>query len=90
MRLITIIILGICSLGHAADPPNYCHDKETNDYWDALAIEYVDRMDVTNLVKLRKQLCRQIDTGEISVYDATKIFERERASVVEGLEKGKF
>ena len=68
----------------------YCHDKETNAYWDALAIEYVDRMDVTNLVKLRKQLCRQIDTGEISVYDATKIFERERASVVEGLEKGKF
>ncbi len=69
---------------------NYCHDEETNTYWDNLAIHYVDRMDVTNLVKLRKQLCRQIDTGEISVEDATEIFERERSRVVEGLERGKF
>ena len=47
-------------------------------------------MDVTNLVKLRKQLCGQIDTREISVEDAIKIFERERERVVEGLERGKF
>ncbi len=57
---------------------NYCHDEEANTYWDDLAIYYVDRMDVTNLVKLRNQLCWQVDTGEICVEDATEIFERER------------
>ncbi len=69
---------------------NYCHDEETNAYWDNLAIHYTDRMDVTNLVKLRKQLCRQIDTGEITLEDATKIFERESRWVAEGLERGRF
>ncbi len=69
---------------------NYCHDKETNTYWGNLAIHYVDRMDVTNLVMLRKQRCRQIETGEISVEYATNIFVREREWVVEGLERGRF
>ena len=58
--------------------------------WDNLAIHNANRMDVTNLVKLRKQLCRQVDTGEITVEDATEIFERERARVVDGLESGRF
>ena len=46
-------------------------------------------MDFTNLVKLRKHLCRQVDTGEFSVEDATEIFERERNRVVDALKRGK-
>jgi len=47
-------------------------------------------MDVTNLVKLRKQLCKQVDNGELIVEEATEIFERERARVVDGLERVRF
>jgi len=69
---------------------NYCHDEETNAYWDAIAIEYIDRLDVANLVKLRKQLCKQVDDGELTVEEATEQFEYERKRVVDGLERGKF
>ncbi len=47
-------------------------------------------MDVTNLVKLRKQLCRQINIGEITVKGTTKIFERVRSRVVNCIERGRF
>lgn len=70
---------------------NNCQDKKTNDYWDDLAIDHADSISVTNLVKLRKQLCRQIGTGEISAIDAKKTFDRERAwVVVDGKELGTF
>ena len=45
-------------------------------------------MDVAYLVKLRKQLCRQIDTGDNTVEDATKILDCEREGIVECLERG--
>lgn len=69
---------------------NYCHDEEVNDYWGDLAIRAVDHTDVINLYKLRKELCDQIDTGEISIEDATNTFEHERKRVVDALERGKF
>lgn len=73
IRFKTILFLIVlCQVSSAQE--NNCRDKETNVYWDDLAIHYADRIDVTNLVKLRKQLCRQIDTGVITVEDTTKIF----------------
>ncbi len=89
MRAIFTLLL-FTAIPSAWSQENYCHDQETNAYWDNLAIHYADRIDVTNLVKLRKQLCRQVDTGEISLEYATKIFKREREWVVEGLERGRF
>ncbi len=68
----------------------YCYDKETNAYWEDLAIRAADHLDVISLYKLRKQLCRQIDAGEITVEDATEIFVRESTHVVEGLERRRF
>ena len=85
-----IILLFAVLLQTAIAQENYCHDEATNAYWEDLAIYYADRMDVTNLVKLTKQLCRQVDTGEISVEDATEIFERERNRVVDDMKRGKF
>ena len=89
-RLIAILISGISSLGFATEPTSYCHDKEVNAYWEDLAIQAMDSSDVIRLYKLRKDLCAQIDRGEISVENATDLFEYERARVVERLEQGKF
>ena len=69
---------------------NYCHDEEANADWDDLAIRAVDHTDVINLYKLRKELCAQIDNGEITVDEATEQFEYERRRVVDALERGKF
>ena len=69
---------------------NYCHDDESNAYWEDLAIRAMGSSDVIGLYKLRKDLCCQIDRGEISVESATDLFEYERARVVERLEQGKF
>ena len=69
---------------------NYCHDEDANAYWDDLAIRAVDHSDVINLYKLRKELCAQIDSGELTVDEATETFEHERKRVVDALERGKF
>jgi len=69
---------------------NYCHDEEVNADWDDLAIRAVDHTDVINLYKLRKNLCAQIDNGEITIDEATEQFEYERKRVVDALERGKF
>ena len=88
IRFKTILFLFvICQASSAQE--NNCQDKETNVYWDGLAIYYTVHIDATNSVKLRKQLCRQIYTGDISVEDATKIIERKYARVVYGLAHGR-
>lgn len=55
---------------------NYCHDEKVNAYWDDLAIRAVDHSDVINLYKLRKDLCTQIDSGELTVDEATEKFSK--------------
>ena len=61
------IALSICLAlvaNHVLATDNYCHDPESNVYWDNLAIRAADHIDVINLVMLRKQLCGQINTGK--------------------------
>ena len=90
MKSILLICILFLSQAVIANENN-CNDRRTNDYWDDLAIDYADRINVINLVKLRQQLCRQIDTGEISVEKAAKTFERERAWVdLEEVKDGEF
>ena len=69
-----------------------CKNKVANAYWDELAIQSPNKRGITNLINLRKQLCRQINTGEISTDDAIKIFERERSLYADeiDLERGRF
>ena len=84
-----ISLLLIFQTTHANE--NNCNDWQTNEFWNKLAINHSESNSVINLVKLREQLCRQIETGEISLEKASKTFERERAWVdVEGIKEGKF
>ena len=47
-------------------------------------------MDVADVVKLRKQLYRQIDMDDNTVEDASKIFDPEREWIVDSLQRGNF
>lgn len=89
IQLKTILLLAVLYQAVMAQE-NYCHDEETNAYWEDLAIRAVDHSDVIDLYKLRKQLCKQVDDGELTVEEATEQFEYERSRVVDRLERGKF
>ena len=75
---------------HAEDMPNYCHDAETNAYWEDLKIRAADNFKVVNLANVREELCQKVDDGELSVEEATNLFELERARVVDELKRGQY
>lgn len=85
---IFITMLFTLSLAFAEEIPNYCHDAETNTYWNDLKVRAKDNFEVVNLANIRESLCQQVDDGELTVENATKLFEYERSRVVDALRKG--
>ena len=61
-----------------AETENHCLDQESWKGWDALVQKYPNDMDVQTLHALRLGLCAKIERGDISVEQATEIFERAR------------
>ncbi len=57
---------------------NYCTDKESWKEWDDLIVKYPDDEDITILHALRLGLCAKVSRGDISVRQATDIFEKAR------------
>lgn len=49
----------------------------------------ISNPDVVNHYHLRKDLCKQVEKGELSVKEATEIFEKERDRVVSTLQREK-
>lgn len=82
--IVTFCIYFISTITWSAE--TNCQNKVTNAYWNELSIQAANNMGITNLVNLRKQLCRQIGTGEITAKDAKKIFNRERSLYVDDLD----
>ncbi len=78
-----LIITLICHVAYATE--NYCHDAETNEYWENLKIRAADNIDIINLANYRKDLCAQVERGELTVQEATDLFEFERSRVVDEL-----
>ena len=67
---------------------SYCHDVAANSDWERLVSRHEGDSDYIHLYTLRKDLCRQVDTGQISLDDAIDRFEAERERVIkEKLEK---
>lgn len=60
-----------------AETINYCHDEEVNQQWEQLASNNSEP-EYKELYRLRKDLCAQIDNGEIELDDAIDIFEETR------------
>ena len=77
MKTITILLLSLllfsCSLN--AEEKNYCNDQDTNMQWEALIQEHPDDMQIHSLHALRLGLCFKVDRGDLTVDQATEIFE---------------
>lgn len=62
---------------------NYCHDHETNAHWEALARKYPNDMGVATLHALRLGLCLKVERGDLTIDEATEIFENAREQIVQ-------
>ena len=67
----------------AAKSENYCHDKESWNEWDALVQKNPNDNEVQALHALRIGLCAKVDRGEITLDQATEIFESAREAIIQ-------
>ncbi len=58
-----------------AEEQNYCNDPDTNMQQEALVQENPDDMQIHALYALRLGLCFEVDRGDLTVDQATEIFE---------------
>ena len=84
MKTITILTLSIfllsCSLN--AEEKNYCNDPDTNMQWEAMVQEHPDDLQIHALYALRLGLCFEVDRGDLTVDQATEIFENMRSALI--------
>jgi hypothetical protein len=66
-----------------SEPDNYCHDNQSWKEWDALVAENPNDMEIQTLHALRIGLCVKVDRGQITVEQATDIFESARETIVQ-------
>ena len=85
MKKLSIIIalILIASVAHAAEPKNYCHDKEAWDQWNDIVSKNVMNDDVQILHAMRIGLCLKVDQGSIELERAIDLFEQFRKVVLE-------
>ena len=83
MRYIFLILLFSGNV-QSEEIENYCLDSEANAHWESLYERAIDANDnnVLGLYNLRTRLCKQVEEGELTVKEATSIFEEERNRVV--------
>ena len=65
-----------------AESENYCHDKESWKEWDALVEKNPNDTEVQALHALRIGLCAKVDRGQITLEQATEIFESAREAII--------
>ena len=66
-----------------ADSENYCHNEESWKEWDALVEKNPNDNEVQALHALRIGLCAKVDRGEITLEQATEIFESAREAIIQ-------
>lgn len=62
---------------------NYCTDKESWDEWEDLVVKYPGDEDIIILHALRLGLCAKVNRNDITVKQATDIFEKVRTVIIE-------
>ena len=60
-----------------------CNDPEAEAGWSALLAKYPGDHDVRNLYRLRRNLCEQVEAGDLSLSEASNRFERARQRLVD-------
>ena len=76
----------VISLTLNAEEKDYCNDPEANMQWEALIQEAPDDMQILALHALRLGLCFKVDRGELTVSQATEIFENMRGALISAKE----
>ena len=76
------LILVVQSISFA-ESENYCHDEKSWKEWDALVEKNPNDMEVQALHALRIGLCTKFDKGQITLEQATQIFESAREAIIE-------
>lgn len=84
-KIITILILSILLLFNTlyAMEKNYCNDPDANMQWERLIQQHPDDMQIHALHALRLGLCFKVDRGDLSVSQATEIFENMRNALID-------
>ena len=62
---------------------NYCNDPESWQEYEALVAKYPNDLDVQALHALRIGLCFKVERGDLTVEQATDIFENAREAIIE-------
>ncbi len=90
-KTITILTLSILLFSYTliAEEKNYCNDPDANMQWEALIQEHPDDMQIHALHALRLGLCFKVDRGDLSVDQATEIFENMRSALIDAKERDK-
>jgi len=81
--LFVLIFMLAFSVQHGGAMDNYCQDHESWDEWEALVQKYPGDMDLHTLHALRIGLCAKVNRGDLTVEEATDIFERAREKILE-------
>ncbi len=70
-----------------AEETNYCKDSDANMEWEAMIREHPGDMQIHALHALRLGLCFKVDRGDISISQATVIFENMRSALINAKER---
>ena len=89
-KMIFILSLSILLFSYVlnAEEKNYCNDPDANMEWEALIREHPGDMQIHALHALRIGLCFKVDRGDISISQATVIFENMRSALINAKERG--
>ena len=83
-KIIAILILSflLCSYLLNAEEKNYCEDTDANIQWEVLIQNNPDNIQFHALHALRLGLCFKVDRGDLTVDQATEIFENMRSALI--------
>ncbi len=83
-KTITILTLTILLFSYTlnAEETNYCNDPDTNMQWEAMVKKHPGDMQIHALYALRLGLCFEVDRGDLTVDQATEIFENMRSALI--------
>ena len=80
------LFLVFCSFIYA-ESENYCHDEKSWKEWEALIEKNPSDMEVQALHALRIGLFAKVDRGQITLEQATEIFESAREAIIQKREE---
>jgi len=81
--LFLVLIMSFLCIQSVGAMDKYCHDKESWNEWEALVQKYPGDMDLHSLHALRLGLCAKVSRGDLTVKEATDIFERAKETIIE-------